>query len=232
MKKNQSLCDTQSCFLCKNCLNEWNPAIAANKKNFKIKKGELIFKEGDPVTGIYFVYSGTVKVYKKWDNEKELILRFVKDGAILGHRGLGKHSRYPISAAALEPSVICYMDIEFFEATLKVNSNFTYRLLMFFADELQESEKRMRNLAHMPVKGRVAESLIALKNQFGTTPDGTINIELMWQDMASFAGATYETVFRVVSELSKDGLLAIKGKKIRISNLEKLMELTAENDII
>jgi len=229
MKKEKEICDTKSCFLCKNCLPEWQPAIAANKRNFKIKKGEIIFKEGDPVTGIYFVYSGNVKVYKKWDDDKELIVRFAKDGAILGHRGLGRNKIYPISAAALEPAVVCYMDMAFFDATLKVNTNLSYELLLFLADELQESERRMRNLAHMPVKGRVAESLLALKDQFGISADGTINIELMWQDMASFAGATYETVFRVINEFSKEKTVATKGKTIRILNPEKLAQLASGN---
>jgi CRP-like cAMP-binding protein len=228
MEKNRDICDMQSCFLCKNCLPVWKPAIAAQKKNFRVKKGAVIFKEGDPVTGIYFVYSGNVKVYKKWDDEKEFIVRFAKDGAILGHRGLGKSHTYPISAAALEPSEICYMDMAFFEATLNVNADFTYRLLMFFAEELEESERRMRNLAHMPVKGRLAESLISLKDQFGLTADGTINIELMWQDMASFAGATYETIFRVINEMVKEKIISTTGKKIRILDAKKLIKLTED----
>jgi len=223
MKKKQSICDSESCFLCKNCLNEWKPAIAAHKKNFKVKKGEIIFKEGDPVTGIYFVFSGSVKVYKKWDEGKELIIRFAREGAVFGHRALGKNNTYPISAAAIEPSVICYFDMEFFEATLKVNTDFTYQLLMFFADELRESEKRMRNLAHMPVKRRVAEALLALKNQFGTTKDGFINIDLSRQDLASYAGATYETVFRMINELVNDKLISLSGKHIRIVSEEALI---------
>jgi len=228
MKKNQVICDTENCFLCKNCMNEWKPAIAVHKKNYKVKKGEIIFREGDPVTGIYFVYSGNVKVYKKWDEEKELIIRFAKDGAIFGHRGLGKNNVYPISAAALEPAIVCYMDLAFFEATLKVNTNLTYQLLQFFADELRESERRMRNLAHMPVKGRVAEALIALKNQFGITKEGFINIELSRQDLASYAGATYETVFRMINELVNDKLISLSGKRIHIINEETLTELTQD----
>jgi CRP-like cAMP-binding protein len=224
MNKAQQICNTESCFLCKNCLNEWKPAIAAQKKNYKVKKGEIIFKEGDPVTGIYFVFSGSVKVYKKWDDEKELIVRFAKEGAILGHRGLGRNNTYPISAAALEPAVVCYMDLAFFEATLKVNPNLTYQLLMFFADELRESERRMRNLAHMPVKRRVAEALLALKNQFGITKDGFINIDLSRQDLASYAGATYETVFRMINELVNDKLISLSGKSIRITNDEALFK--------
>lgn len=225
MKKNLTICDTNSCFLCKSCLPEWHPAIAASKKNFKVKKGQVIFHEGDSVAGIYFVYAGNVKVYKKWDEDKELIIRFAKKGAIFGHRGMGKNLTYPVSAAALEDGVVCYLDMDFFEATLKVNSFFTYELLMFFADELKESERKMRNLAHMPVKGRVAEALIALEKQFGKTENGFISIDLSRQDLASYAGATYETVFRMMNELIQESLIKVAGKSIAIINHEGLSRL-------
>lgn len=214
--------------MCQNCLKQWHPAIAVNKKKFKVKRGEVIFNEGDAVKGVYFAYQGIVKVHKKWGTEKELIIRFASNGAIFGHRGLGGNNLYPISATALEDSVICYMDIDFFESTLKVNTDFTYNLMQFFASELQESEKKMRNLAHMSVKGRVAQALISLQNQFGTKEDCSINIELSRQDLASYAGATYETVFRVLNEILKEDIIESAGKKITIRNHEKLLELTAE----
>jgi CRP-like cAMP-binding protein len=225
MKKNHALCDTQSCFMCQHCLSEWHPAIAANKVNKKFNKGEIIFREGDPVEGIYFVYSGNVKVYKKWDEDKELIIRFAKDGAIFGHRGIGPNLRYPISAAALEPSVICYVDMKFFESTLRVNSELTFQLVNFFASELRKSEQRMRDLAHMSVKGRVADVLIKLKEQFGTDGDGFINVKLSRQDLASYAGATYETVFRMINELVNEQLISVSGKNIAIVNPDSLSAL-------
>ncbi len=214
--------------MCQNCLKQWQPAIAANKKNFKVRKGEVIFNEGDAVKGVYFVYEGIVKVHKKWGPEKELIIRFASSGAIFGHRGLGPNNVYPISATALEDGVICFVDIDFFESTLKVNTDFTYNLMMFLASELQESEKKMRNLAHMSVKGRVAQALISLQKQFGKKADGSINIELSRQDLASYAGATYETVFRVLNEMLKEEIIEAKGKKIIVNDEEKLLALTDE----
>lgn len=228
MKKSKNECDINSCFLCQNCIKQWHPAIAANKKNFKVKKGEVIFKEGEVVKGVYFVYQGVVKVHKKWGTEKELIIRLASRGAIFGHRGFGGNNIYPISATALEDGIICFFDVDFFESTLKVNTEFTYNLMMFFAGELQKSEQKMRNLAHMSVKGRVAQALISLEDQFGVRPDQSINIELSRQDLASFAGATYETVFRVLNELLKENLIKTTGKKISIHSREKLLELTAE----
>ena len=229
MKKSKNDCDLKSCFFCKSCSKEWLPAIDANKQTFEFRKGELMFKEGDPVKGIFFLYQGKAKIHKKWGNDKELIIRIANKGAIFGHRGLGHSTTYPVSGTALENVTACYIDLEFFEATLKVNPNFTYELLLFFADELQESENRMRNLAHMPVKGRVAQALLTLTQKFGVTPDGFIDINLSRQDLASFTGTTYETIFRIMSDLTEEKIILLEQKYIKVLNEEKLMAITTES---
>jgi CRP-like cAMP-binding protein len=228
MKMNKKDCDLKSCFLCSLCLPEWLPAIEGNKKTIHFKKGETIFKEGDPVKGIYFVYNGTVKVHKKWGKEKELIIRFAKNGDIIGHRGLGEEIIYPVSGTALETTTVCFVDLDFFKTTLRINNDFTIRLLMFYADELQRSERKMNNLAHMQVKGRVAYSLISLKNKFGVTPEGYIDIIISRQDLASYAGTTYETVFRILNEFTLDGTISIHNKNINILNEALLIDLTKD----
>jgi len=216
----------QSCLMCQMTLAEWKPAIAVHKKNFVVKRGEQIFTEGDPVTGVYFVTSGNVKVHKRW-GDKELILRFANAGKIFGHRGIGLESQvYPISATALEETQLCFIPIDFFKATLKVNTEFMYNLLLFYADELQNSERKMRNLALMPVKSRLAVALINLQTQFGLSSDGFIDVELSRQDLAAYAGATYETVFRTLNEMMMENLILTHGKKIQIANEVDLQLLT------
>ncbi|MDO7743249.1 MAG: Crp/Fnr family transcriptional regulator [Pedobacter sp.] len=225
MKKNTT-CNLDSCFMCRLSLKEWHPAIAAHKKNFIAKKGEVIIKEGDPVSGVYFVTSGNVKVHKQW-GDRELILRFANDGAIFGHRGISSTiSTYPISATALENTQLCFVDIEFFKATLKVNHEFAYGMLMFYADELHNSEKRMRELALMSVKSRLAEAILDLRDQFGLNAEGFLNLELSRQDLAAFTGTTYETVFRIMNELLGENLIRVKGKMIGIVDEAGLKDLS------
>ena len=214
--------------MCRLCLKEWLPAIDANRESYHFKKGELLFREGDKVNGIYFVYSGKVKVHKHWGEEKELIVRIARQGDIVGHRGLGKDIYYPVSGTALEPVNACFIDLDFFTSTLKINHDFIFELLLFFAGELKESEKNMRNLAHMPVKGRVAQAILNLQNKFGVNEEGMIDLTLSRQDLASFAGTTYETVFRIINELTNDGIIRLEGKDIAIVEIEKLKELTKE----
>jgi len=228
MKKGKC-CDLESCLMCSLVLKEWKLAIDGHRKNFIAKKGEQIFKEGDPVTGVYFVYQGNIKVHKHW-GDKELIVRFANSGKIFGHRGLGSHSSvYPISATALEETSLCFIELDFFMSTLKVNHNFAFNLMLFYADELQESEKKMRNLALMSVKSRLAVALLQLKDQFGLNETGSLNLELSKQDLAAYTGATYETVFRMTTELVSEKLITLSGKQINIINEEKLRFLTQES---
>jgi CRP-like cAMP-binding protein len=227
MKKNSG-CDLKTCFMCRLTLKEWHPAIEGHKRNFIAKKGEVIIKEGDPVSGVYFVTSGNVKVHKQW-GDKELILRFANDGAIFGHRGISSTiSTYPISATALETTKLCFVDIEFFKTTIKVNQEFAYGLLMFYADELHASEKKMRNLALMSVKGRLAVAILGLRDQFGLDADGFLNLALSRQDLAAFTGATYETVFRTMNELLAEKLIVVNGKQIGILSETGLLDLSSK----
>ena len=214
--------------MCQLTLKEWHPAIESHKRNFIAKKGEVIIKEGDPVSGVYFVTSGNVKVHKQW-GDKELILRFANDGAIIGHRGISSSiSTYPISATALETTKLCFVDIDFFKTTIKVNQEFAYGLLMFYADELHASEKKMRNLALMSVKGRLAVAILVLRDQFGLDAEGFLNLALSRQDLAAFTGATYETVFRTMNELLAEKLIVVSGKQIGILNEAGLTDLSSK----
>lgn len=211
--------------MCQLVLPEWRSAIAAHKQNFTAKRGEVIFKEGELVRGVYFVTSGNVKVHKKW-GDKELVLRFANEGAIFGHRGIStKEDFYPVSATALETTSFCFVDIDFFKTTLKVNHDFAYGLLMFYADELNTSEKKMRNLALMSVKSRLAVAFFELRQQFGLNEEGFIDLDISRQDLAAFTGATYETVFRTMNELIQEKLIIVKDKMISIANEDGLKEL-------
>jgi CRP-like cAMP-binding protein len=228
MKKSKTDCDLNSCFFCTLCLKDWLPAMDTHRKTFHYKKGEVIFNEGERVAGVYFVYKGTVKVHKQW-GDKELIIRFANQGQIFGHRGLGHNNIYPVSGTAIEPTEACFIDIDFFNTTLKVNQEFLLNLMLFFADDLQESERRMRNLGHMPVRGRLAQALVALEEKFGKTEEGFINIRLSRQDIASYVGSTYETIFRLINELIEEGLIEISGKDILIKDSKKLLTVTQES---
>ncbi|MBO9727425.1 MAG: Crp/Fnr family transcriptional regulator [Chitinophaga sp.] len=230
MKKDKTGCDGNTCLLCRLSMKEWAPAVALHRKNFILDKGATLFREGDKVNGIYFIYEGRMKVHKHWGPEKELIVRFAQKGDIVGHRGMGGPEEvYPVSATALEPVKVCFIEMDFFQSSLKINHTLLYELMLFYAQELQSSEKQMRNLAHMSVKGRMANAFLLLQQKFGFNKDGFIDLSLSKQDLASYIGATYETTFRVLNELIEARLVAVSGKNYLILNEEKLLDLIEIN---
>jgi CRP/FNR family transcriptional regulator len=224
MKMIQNNCDPQVCFLCKSCISEWIPAIEQYKTTLRLKKGEQLFKEGDSVKGIYFLKHGKLKVHKHWEGDKEMIIKFAKQGEVIGHRGLGSNTIYPVSATALENIVVCFIERNFFLQTLQVNSAFAFKLMMFYSDELQDAEKRIRDLALMDVKGRIADAFLMLYNRFGIDDDGYIDITLTRQDIASFAGTIYETFFKIASEFVKQKIIRYSGKRVKLLKISKLQE--------
>jgi len=226
MDRARQICDLQSCYLCRRCMPDWRLAIETHKENKKFKKGKTIFREGEQVAGIFFIYSGKVKIHMRWDEEKDLIVRFAKSGDIVGYRGLGNDMVYPVSATALEDTIVCFIDNSFFEATLRANPNLAYDLMKFYSNELQEAERRMRNLVHMEAMGRVAGTLLMLKNSFGINKQGFIDITLTKQDMASYSGTTYETFSRMTNELIKGKIIKVDGKNIAITKEAKLKDMT------
>ncbi len=205
-------CNLNTCFLCRYCMPEWKELIALKKTTLSIKKGRPIFRESEKVTGIFFLYSGYAKVHMPWPGQKDLILRFAAPGDILGHRGLGGDT-YPVTATTLEDSQLCYIPNDFLENSLKANPSLTWQLMHFYAAELQRTEQRMRDMVHMEVKGRIAGALLEIAG---------LPLTITRQDIASYAGTTYETVFKFFTELTKETIISTSGKDIRINDPEKL----------
>src|SRR5690242_8020134 len=164
MKKIGISCSSKKCFLCANAIEEWIPAIELYKKTMQFKRGETIFREGDNAEGIYFINSGVVKVFKTWEDEKQLIICFAKQGDVIGHRNPGIKNTYAVSVTALDTVQVCFVEMSFFMKTLKVNPDITFRLMALYGQELEQAERRMRDLAHMDVRGRIADTLLMLKN--------------------------------------------------------------------
>ncbi len=92
--------------------------------------------------------------------------------------------------------------------------------------ELKTAENRLADMAQKPVRERLAETLLILKEFFGLEADGiTLDISLTREDLAHIVGTATETVIRFLSEFKHENLIDIKGRKIRIINALKLSKI-------
>ncbi|MCB0477853.1 MAG: Crp/Fnr family transcriptional regulator [Crocinitomicaceae bacterium] len=145
-------------------------------------------------------------------------------GELLGHRAFGGNWEYPISALVLEDVEVLYIPLKVFETMVKADANFSFHMMMFFAEELRKSEAKIK---HYPVKNLVARAVLDNYRAFGFVEesDSKIDHTLSRRDYASMAGTTYETVVRSLAQMKKDQIIDFEGKSIHILDLDKLQNL-------
>ena len=197
--------------------------LSVNKDNNFFKKGQVIFYEGNHPHGMYCIYTGKVKISKLGDEGKEQIVRFAGEGELLGYRSALNNESYKATATAMEDCYICHIPKEKFSEVLNNNSNFSLEIIKLLSDDLKKSEQNLLNISQKPVRERIAETLLVIKNRFGFEKDGkTLSIILTRREIGDIAGTTTETTIRTLSEFVKEGSIKLLGKKILILNSDKL----------
>jgi len=191
------------------------------KTILKCKKQQQFIIEGAPVNGLFFIKSGVVKVFRTGINGREQIVRFAKSCEVIGHRGFGTQEYYSIGATALQYTELYYFSKEYLQSVLLANPKFAYDMMLFYANELNKSEDKVKSISQMTVRERVIDTLLYLYRKFGDT-NGYISLLLSRKEYADYAGTTEEQVIRIFSILKKENLITTKGKRIKIIDILKL----------
>jgi len=223
-------CENIDCLIKKNIKNSNIEKYLAEKHNIKCKKSQQFIMEGAPAHGLFFVRKGQVKVVKTGIYGREQIVRFAHDGEIIGHRGFGSGKNYPIGALAIKETHLCNFTNDILMKMLHEIPNLTFDLMLFYAEELNRSETKVRKFAQMTVREKVIDSFLYINRKFGQSEDGFFNIQLPRKDFADFAGTTEEQVIRIISSLKKEELIISKGKKLGIVDLELLKKEISEHN--
>ena len=187
-----------------------------------IKKGEVIFSEGEAINGVYCVKEGICKLSKLSANGKDQIVKIVVKGDLLGQRSLVTDEVSNLQAVALNDMEVCFIPKSEIIMDLQRNPKFSFDVLKDMARDLREADNIIVNMAQKSVKQRLAETLTYIHDNFGVNPDGTLSILLSREDFANIVGTAVESAIRVLSQLKKEGLISTHGKYIKISNLEGL----------
>jgi len=188
-----------------------------------VKRNDLLYKEGDKPTGFITLEEGKVKIFKEGVGGREQILRMVKPGGFVSYRALIAGECHNASAVALEDSLICIIETDYFFGKLLKNNNVTLRLLTKLAKELGFSNSRTVTLTQKHIRGRLAESIILLKDKYGIEPDGaTIKAYLSREDLANLSNMTTSNAIRTLSNFVNEKVIAIDGRKMRILDFIKL----------
>ncbi|MEC5165998.1 CRP-like cAMP-binding protein [Flavobacterium sp. PL11] len=199
--------------------------ISKCKTSHTIKKGEVIFEEGENVNGIFCIKDGICKLTKLSANGKDHIVKLVTKGELLGQRSMISEEPVNLSAVALEDMEVCFIPktevMRFFEK----NNQFSMNVMKNICGDLKEADDHMVNLAQKTVKERLAETLLYLNDTFGKNEDNSLKVQLSRDELASMIGTATESCIRLLSDFKKLELIELHGKKIILKDLPKLKKI-------
>lgn len=196
--------------------------ISGCKTSRSIKKGELIFNEGENVNGVYCVKDGVCKLTKLSANGRDQIVKLVIKGNLLGQRSLVSDEVTNLSATALNDMEVCFIPKHEIIRDLQENSNFSMDVLQSMAKDLKDADNVIVNMAQKSVKQRLAETLLYIHDTFEVTEEGMLSVILSREDYANIVGTATESAIRILSQFKKDGFISTSGKQIKIENMDGL----------
>ena len=171
--------------------------------------------------------TGKVKIFKDGVGGRSQIIRMIKQREYFAYRAYFAKEDFVTAAAAFEPSVVYSIPEDIILNLIKNNNDLAFSFIKFLAVDLGISDSRTVNLTQKHIRGRLAESLLFLKENYGLEGDGaTISIYLSREDLASLSNMTTSNAIRTLSIFSNEKIISIDGRKIKIIDEEKLRKIS------
>ncbi len=193
----------------------------------KYKKNDIIYKEGDLPTYLLCLISGKVKIYKEGVGGRLQIMRVVGETEYFAYRAYMAGEPFLTAAAAFEPCVVLKVPLGIIVKMIQENASLGWFFIQRLAHDLGQSDERTVNLTQKHIRGRLAESLLFLKESYGMEDDGaTLSIYLSREDLANLSNMTTANAIRTLSAFASEKLVATDGRKIKILNEEELEKIS------
>jgi len=206
---------------------EERETLRKNSTIQNFKKNEMIYCEGDEPHHMMCLLKGKVKIYKDGIGGRSQIIRMIKPIQYFAYRAAFAKELYLTNASAFEDSTVCIIPMTVVEQLIRRNP----RLAMFFIHQLSIdlgiADERIVNLTQKHIRGRLAESLLFLRDSYGFEEDGaTIGIYLSREDLANLSSMTTSNAIRTLSMFASEQIITMEKRKIKIIDEERLRKVS------
>lgn len=193
----------------------------------RYKKNQVIYSEGQTPNHLFCLLEGKVKIYRDGVGGRSQIMRVIKPVEYFGYRAHFAGESFVTAAAAFEASIVCAIPMDIITLLVETNNKLAMFFIKLLSIDLGISDERTVNLTQKHIRGRLAESLLFLKETYGLEEDGaTISIFLSREDLANLSNMTTSNAIRTLSIFAAEKLIAIDGRKIKLINEDELRKIS------
>jgi CRP-like cAMP-binding protein len=196
-----------------------------------LRRGEILFREGEPAVALYLVESGRIKLTQLTAEGQEVIMRYLAPADAFAAVALFDRSTYPVTAQATERTRVRAWSREVLPGLVRDHPRFEANLLRIVSSHTREALSRVRELASEPVSQRLARTLLRLGQQIGRAePGGSILVErISQQDLAEIAATSVFTVSRTLAVWQERKIVETGRQQVRIREPQSLAAIAEGN---
>lgn len=198
--------------------------------NFTIhefKKNQIIYAEKDEPEYLWCLLKGKVKKYKDGVGGRVQILRLIRPVQYFGYRAYFAEEPYVSSAAALEASTLGAIPMDIVKELIQNNMKLAWFFIHELSRNLGGSDTKIVNLTQKHIRGRLAEALIVLKDNYGYEDDNsTLRIYMAREDLANLSNMTTSNAIRTLSGFVSEKIITVDGRRIKIINEPLLRKIS------
>jgi CRP-like cAMP-binding protein len=200
-------------------------SIISDRKVKLVRKKQIIYYEGDAISGIYLILSGRVKAIKLSEDGRELVTGMYGPEEYLGIQAMLSSDQYNETTEAVDDTTVCLLPKDTVKQLLDNYTDIGQKFIKILSSNLIEKEEQLLQLAYHSVRKRMAEILLRLAKQQNISDDNNTLIRISRDDLASMAGMATETVSRTLSDFKDESIIEKKGSVIQIVDSLKLQRM-------
>lgn len=201
--------------------------IKSDARIISFKKNQAIYNEGEKPLDLMCLLKGKVKIFKNGVGGRSQIIRMVRPTQNFGYRAYFADEDYVTNASAFEPSVVCMISMAIIEKVVSVNPQLAFFFIKELSTDLGVADERVVSLTQKHIRGRLAESLVFLLDNYGLEEDGaTISIYLSREDLANLSNMTTSNAIRTLSTFVEERIISLDGRKIKVIDIDTLRKIS------
>lgn len=193
----------------------------------RFRKNQVIYAENDTPEFLWCLLEGKVKLYKDGMGGRQQILRLYRPIQYFGYRAYFAHEHYVSTAAAFEPSTIGAIHMSVVTEMINENRDLAWFFIQELSKNLGGSDTKIVNLTQKHIRGRLAEALTVLIDNYGYEDDGaTLKIYMAREDIANLSNMTTSNAIRTLSAFVQEHIITVDGRRIKIINENALRNIS------
>ena len=198
-----------------------------NYESEDLSKKLSLYMEGRRPKYLYYLKKGKIKAFRIHEDGKEYITNLYAAGDFIGYLPILENRNYDDTTEVLEEAELALIPRDEFLESIYNDIQIATKFIRLIAQNVQEKEQRLLNLAYGSLRKRVAKALVDIHSKFvkeGETP-ATAALDISREDIAQYVGTATESLIRTLSDFKAEKLIEIREGKIRITDMTKLKNL-------